>query len=174
MKTRQAPSPGRRRAGAGRVPITPTPLPVSTLRCPARVVRPITQVQFQAAKGQVGLDHYQVRSWTGWHRHVTLAMLALAFLMACAARPPPALSPDPWHHARHGGPIALTAAEIRRLFNVLVIASVRIRLTAPQRAISDIQHWSNWRRLHQGHARQATTSANSLPNSTHNEMTLPY
>jgi hypothetical protein len=33
----------------------------------------------------VGLDHYQVRTWTGWHRHVTLAMLALAFLMAAAA-----------------------------------------------------------------------------------------
>nr|WP_157099853.1 hypothetical protein [Microbispora sp. ATCC PTA-5024] len=28
---------------------------------------------FQAAKGQAGLDHYQVRNWTGWHRHITLA-----------------------------------------------------------------------------------------------------
>ena len=35
---------------------------------------------FEAAKGEVGLDQYEVRSWTGWHRHVTLAMLALAFL----------------------------------------------------------------------------------------------
>jgi hypothetical protein len=35
---------------------------------------------FEAAKGEVGLDHYEVRSWTGWHRHVTLAMLALAYL----------------------------------------------------------------------------------------------
>lgn len=40
---------------------------------------------FQAAKGQVGLDHYQVRHWTAWHRHITLAMLALAFLAALAA-----------------------------------------------------------------------------------------
>lgn len=46
--------------------------------------------QFQAAKSQVGLDHYQVRTWTGWHRFITLAMLALAFLMACAAAAPPA------------------------------------------------------------------------------------
>jgi hypothetical protein len=38
-------------------------------------------------KGQVGLDHYQVRTWTGWHRHITLAMLALAFL---ATTSPPA------------------------------------------------------------------------------------
>jgi hypothetical protein len=26
---------------------------------------------FEAAKGEVGLDHYEVRSWTGWHRHIT-------------------------------------------------------------------------------------------------------
>jgi hypothetical protein len=35
---------------------------------------------FQTGKGQVGLDHYQVRGWTCWHRHITLAMLALAIL----------------------------------------------------------------------------------------------
>ena len=35
---------------------------------------------FEAAKGEVGLDEYEVRSWVGWHRHVTLAMLAHAFL----------------------------------------------------------------------------------------------
>jgi SRSO17 transposase len=35
---------------------------------------------FEAAKGEVGLDEYEVRSWAGWHRHVTLAMLAHACL----------------------------------------------------------------------------------------------
>ena len=35
---------------------------------------------FEAAKGEVGLDHHEVRSWVGWHRHITLAMLAHAFL----------------------------------------------------------------------------------------------
>src|SRR3712207_6232372 len=35
---------------------------------------------FEAAKGEVGLDDYEVRSWTGWHRHITLAMLAHAYL----------------------------------------------------------------------------------------------
>lgn len=34
----------------------------------------------QTAKGEVGLDHYEVRSWTGWYRHMTLAMWASAFL----------------------------------------------------------------------------------------------
>jgi SRSO17 transposase len=35
---------------------------------------------FEAAKGEVGLDHYEVRSWVGWHRHITLAMLAHTYL----------------------------------------------------------------------------------------------
>ena len=35
---------------------------------------------FAAAKGEVGLDHYEVRSWHGWYRHMTLAMAALAYL----------------------------------------------------------------------------------------------
>ncbi|MEM9009228.1 MAG: IS701 family transposase [Cyanobacteria bacterium P01_F01_bin.86] len=35
---------------------------------------------FETAKGEVGLDHYEVRSWTGWYRHITLACLAHAFL----------------------------------------------------------------------------------------------
>jgi SRSO17 transposase len=35
---------------------------------------------FEAAKGEVGLAHYEVRSWTGWYRHITLAMWAYALL----------------------------------------------------------------------------------------------
>ena len=37
---------------------------------------------FEEAKGQVGLDQYEVRRWDGWYRHVTLAMLAHAYLTA--------------------------------------------------------------------------------------------
>ena len=37
---------------------------------------------FEHAKGEVGLDHYEVRSWVGWHRHITLSMFALAYLAA--------------------------------------------------------------------------------------------
>ena len=35
---------------------------------------------FAEAKGKVGLDHYEVRKWEAWHRHVTLCLLAHAFL----------------------------------------------------------------------------------------------
>jgi SRSO17 transposase len=41
---------------------------------------------FNLAKQRVGLDEYEVRSWTGWHRHTTLALLALAALVLGAAK----------------------------------------------------------------------------------------
>lgn len=47
------------------------------------------EVGFEQAKGEVGLDQYEVRRWDGWHRHITLCLLAhavLAVLRAGAAR----------------------------------------------------------------------------------------
>lgn len=85
---------------------------------PSSTVRAIEEC-FQAAKGQVGLDQYQVRHWTSWHRHSTLAMLALAFLAAVAASAKPARGPDPNGPARSGNPIDLTIAEIRHLIGAL-------------------------------------------------------
>ncbi len=41
---------------------------------------------FQMAKGECGLDHYEVRHWQGWYRHITLSMLALAVLTVLRAR----------------------------------------------------------------------------------------
>jgi SRSO17 transposase len=38
------------------------------------------EVGFEQAKGKVGLDQYEVRGWTAWHRHITLALLAHALL----------------------------------------------------------------------------------------------
>ena len=40
---------------------------------------------FQTGKGEVGLDHYQVRRYDGWYRHMTLAMFAHAFLTVTRA-----------------------------------------------------------------------------------------
>jgi SRSO17 transposase len=42
---------------------------------------------FEAAKQQAGLDNYQVRKYDAWYRHITMAMLALAFLAAMARTP---------------------------------------------------------------------------------------
>ena len=41
---------------------------------------------FAAAKGECGLDEYEVRSWTGWHRHITLSLLAHAYLTVMRAQ----------------------------------------------------------------------------------------
>jgi SRSO17 transposase len=42
---------------------------------------------FQAAKNECGLDQYEVRRYPGWYRHITLSMLAHAFLAATAHQP---------------------------------------------------------------------------------------
>jgi SRSO17 transposase len=41
---------------------------------------------FESAKGEVGLDHYEVRRWPGWYRHITLALLAHAYLTVTRVR----------------------------------------------------------------------------------------
>jgi SRSO17 transposase len=40
---------------------------------------------FQFAKNETGLDHYQVRKYEAWYRHITLSMLAAAFLAVTAS-----------------------------------------------------------------------------------------
>ena len=39
-----------------------------------------------ASQNEAGLDHYQVRSWRAWYAHITLSMLALAWLAASKAQ----------------------------------------------------------------------------------------
>jgi SRSO17 transposase len=41
---------------------------------------------FELSKSEVGLDEYEVRHWPGWYRHITLSMLALAFLTVTRRR----------------------------------------------------------------------------------------
>ena len=41
---------------------------------------------FATANGQFGLDQYQVRRYDSWYRHITLAMLAHAFLTVTTAQ----------------------------------------------------------------------------------------
>jgi len=43
------------------------------------------ETAFEEAKSLVGLDHYEVRRWAGWHRHVTLVLLAYAALVVTRA-----------------------------------------------------------------------------------------
>lgn len=90
----------------------------------------------------LGLDHYEVRSWIGWYRHVTLVLLAHAYLAGiCAAEPSPTKRSSPASSQRQ---VALTIPEARRLLARLIwpaSSSVRRVLT-----------WSWWRRCHQHRA----------------------
>ena len=47
---------------------------------------------FETAKNEFGLDHNETRSWHGWHRHVSLVMLAFAMMAAIR------------HHANRSAP----------------------------------------------------------------------
>jgi SRSO17 transposase len=125
---------------------SPATVPLSEL---VRVagVRWSVEECFQAAKGQVGLDHYQVRHWTSWHRHITLAMFALAFLTALAADAAPqqpAIADQP---ARVSDPITLTVPEIRRLLAAF--------FHPPVPTATRLLSWSLWRRRHQATARRS-------------------
>jgi SRSO17 transposase len=74
----------------------PTDLAYYVVFAPAGTsLRPLARVaglrwrieqSFELAKGEVGLDHYEVRHWDGWYRHMTLAMFALAYLAVLRAR----------------------------------------------------------------------------------------
>lgn len=112
---------------------TPRPVPLSTLVKTAGA-RWAVEETFQQAKGQVGLDQYQCRGWTAWHRFTILAMLALAILTVIAAK----------NRSATAHIIALTVPEIRRLINVF--------LAQPQN-ITHVMLWSGWRRRHQAHAK---------------------
>jgi SRSO17 transposase len=59
---------------------------------------------FAAAKGEVGLDHYEVRHYHGWYRHITLAMLALAYLAVVRSRLPSVLRTAGGDGDGKGGP----------------------------------------------------------------------
>jgi SRSO17 transposase len=43
----------------------------------------------EEAKGETGFDHYEVRTWPSWYRHITLTMLAHAWLAGCRQQAAP-------------------------------------------------------------------------------------
>jgi SRSO17 transposase len=122
---------------------SPQPVPFATL---VRVAAARWQVEesFQLGKGHVGLDHYQARTWTAWHRATLFAMIALAILVVGLTR---LNGEQPARPDLDAEMIALTVPELRRLANTLIIN--------PAADIQPIVTWSNWRRRHQARARRA-------------------
>ena len=104
---------------------------------------------FEQAKGEVGLDHYEVRRWPGWYRHITLALLAHAFLAVTRAQADQPRAGKGGHGGLNGGLglLPLTVPEVRRLLVALV-------WTTPVQP-GFVLAWSRWRRRHQARARRA-------------------
>lgn len=99
---------------------------------------------FAQAKGEVGLDQYEVRRWDAWYRHITLCLLAHAYLVVVRTQARDAAGgeqekdePPP------GSLVALTVPEVRRLVQARAAA-------AAQREF--LLGWSRWRRAHQAGA----------------------
>jgi hypothetical protein len=132
---------------------TPGQTPMGELQscCPAHaefVICDCTiEEDFETGK-DLGLDHYEVRSFTGWYRHITLVMLAHAFLTGVCAQSLPLASPllavealptlDAAGLARPLLP--LTVPEVRHLLGQL--------LWPPPSSVKLVLAWSCWRRWH--------------------------
>jgi SRSO17 transposase len=63
----------------------PMHTPVTVLVRVAGMRWPI-ETAFEESKGGLGLDHYEVRTWLGWHHHMTLCLLAHHFLVRARTR----------------------------------------------------------------------------------------
>jgi SRSO17 transposase len=104
---------------------------------------------FENAK-DMGLDHYEVRSWIGWYRHITLVLLAHAFLTGICAQseaPRPSCSPDSLEDSEEcvssadlPGVLSLTVPEVRHLLGHLLWPAAT--------SASLVLAWSGFRRWH--------------------------
>jgi hypothetical protein len=93
----------------------------------------------------MGLDHYEVRSFIGWYRHITLVLLALAdFPGICATERFSASPPDPSPLPARPSVLPLTVPEVRHLLARLIWPS--------SSSVHRVLAWSWWRRCHQSHA----------------------
>jgi hypothetical protein len=126
----------------------------------------------------LGLDHYEVRSFIGWYRHITLVMLAYAFLVGIRVHDTSHLSvsdaSSPAQTVPHQTPPILRSVDLptngpvrpeKPLTPLLTITTKEIRHllariffllpSSPSRALA----WSAWRRQHQSCASQCHTNA---------------
>lgn len=93
----------------------------------------------EGAKGEAGLDQYEVRSWTGWYRHTTLSLLAHAFL--CVSR-----SQANARGAEKGRRSRGPAASDRPRDSPSPLLALLEHAQAGREAVLS---WSRWRRRHQ-------------------------
>jgi SRSO17 transposase len=103
---------------------------------------------FETGKNELGLDHNETRSWHGWHRHVSLVMLAFAMLATIR------------HHANRQPPknavVDNTEAEPTLIdWSTQEIRRIATRLAQQRIEPAYIIAWSLWRRAHQAAAKRS-------------------
>jgi SRSO17 transposase len=142
---------------------SPVPVPLATLVTVAGRRWGIEEC-FQSAKNEVGLDHYQVRHYTAWYRHITLAILAHAWLAVNAAKShtdatgtnDPKTTAIGYQRIPGGIPITNRADPDRNTMIPFTLNEIRhlialLREEKPPTPL--VTWWSNWRRRHQATAR---------------------
>ena len=102
-------------------------------------------IAFETAKTELGLDHNETRSWHGWHRHVSLVMLAFALLMVIRHKAE-TLTPKKTTDPSAKSMVRWSLQEIRRIAGRLIQRRIE-----PAFVIA----WSVWRRCHQATAQKS-------------------
>jgi SRSO17 transposase len=98
---------------------------------------------FETSK-DLGLDQYEVRTWTAWYRHVTLVLLALAFLSGVCAYEQPAKTAEQESTPQDIPLLPLTRPEVAHLLGQLIWPSPH--------NVALLLAWSWWRRCHRSRA----------------------
>jgi hypothetical protein len=100
--------------------------------------------EFANAK-DMGLDHNEVRSFVGWYRHITLVLVALAYLAGMCVTAAGCPSPAASSQLSSPSPVlVLSIPEVRHLLARLI--------WPPSSSASLVLAWSWWRRCHQRRA----------------------
>jgi len=137
--------------------------PATTLEAMVKAIGARWRIEEDFETGKdMGRDHYEVRRFVGWYRHITLVMVAQAFLKVMCAQTQVVCAPDPpstvpaslasslLSDAVPGLPLSipaqapLTVPEVRHLLGLLTWPSAR--------QVSLVLAWSQWRRWHRSMA----------------------
>ena len=102
--------------------------------------RYVIEQLIEESKGETGLDEYEVRHWHSWYRHITLSMMALAWLVSLRCKEAEKGAPDPEL-------AELTVPEVRRLLEV----ALPLPPHSPELRLA----WSKWRRARRQQARRS-------------------
>jgi SRSO17 transposase len=84
----------------------PADTPIETLARMTAMRWPVDE-SIEECKGELGMDHYEVRGWTGWHHHMTMTFLSHLFLVQLRVK-----------MGAHAP--ALTVAQVRKMLNVVL------------------------------------------------------